>query len=466
MLCWLAVIPVLSRALHRVPSFIPFASMIRRLAMEIWPSSFLIKEYDRLYKRAALRSFSPSFASGASCPKLNILSTSLSTGELCVFSENQFLVRKRDGSSLMIPAETASVALAVASSSAYPALFSPILLNAELLFAPLDRLPEDHYLSDGGLFDNLGVDELANVVASGGVFSRVVVCDAGAAMTIDLERQPWGFFKRAIRTTDVFMNRVADGALRGLRHDSRFVLLSIHDTFDSPEVSINAEMTIGGVRTDLDKFNAHEKNLIANHGFQVADRRMYQANDDAVVGAGSGDKGYWFPEADTRRGPLADSATIRWSRLFAVTDWCTWANAALSLVLLYIFLYFAYSLSGNLHAAYLEHQRTELLALCDRIGSHRELRNVRSFADEVKEFWEIDRPVGLGMIGTTLRLHKLTPINNHLSRAIQGAAPFESLRGRITADGMYEVLASGGRYLAIGSTRPDMSNYGTKLICG
>jgi predicted acylesterase/phospholipase RssA len=416
LLSWLSVIPLLSRVFGRI-------AVLRRFAAEVWPSSFLVKEYDRFYKHATLRRFSPALDTGM--PRLYILSTSLSTGELCVFRENEFVVRKKAGPPASIPAEIAGVSLAVAASSAYPALFSPILVNAQMLLAPPDKLPEDHYLSDGGLFDNLGAVELR---ASGEVFDRVIVCDAGAAMTIDLKRQPWGFFKRAIRTTDVIMNRAADGVLAGMHDNPAFTTVSIHDTLDSREVDRNSQMTVGAVRTDLDVFDLRERNLIANHGYQVAGRAVY-ADDSATGGA-------WFPEPDAYRGPLTGSASIRWSRLFQWTDWCTWANLALAVVWLYTGTYAAYYASGAMRAAYLEHEQQEFLEAADLLANRTD-PDIVLFA--LHDFVQAERPHGLGELARLLRLHKAGRVHNGLASVLGIPAPLP-VWGVRYSDNRIEVL--------------------------
>jgi predicted acylesterase/phospholipase RssA len=421
-LCWLTIVPIVSRLFHRLPNAVAGAAIVRRAVFDVWPSSFLLKEYERLYKRALLRQMSPALRTEHPGPELHVLATSLSTGELCAFQDNRFVVHKRHGPPADVPAENAPVALVVAASSAYPALFSPILVNASMLLAPPDRLPEAHFLSDGGLFDNLGVEELKLLAASAGDFDRVIVSDAGAAMTIDLNQQRWGFFKRAIRTTDVIMSRASDGVMAGLEGNPSFTMLRIHDTFDDLHVSLNAQMTIGAVRTDLDEFNARERNLISNHGFRVASAKLYPhvAPD-----------GNWFPEREAYRGSLTGSAAVRWSRLLRWSDWSTWAILALTGFWLYLGAYTMAFFSGALRNSYLEHEHRQFLQVSDALGR---AENGSQDTPRIEEFWEAGHPPALGSVARGLRLHKSAWVHNRVFRFFSLAPPFPAFRDRILAD--------------------------------
>jgi hypothetical protein len=93
-------------------------------------------------------------------PQLHILSTNLTEGCLCSFTRNGLLmVRRQPGNTFRIDrihTGLATVAMAVAASSAFPGFFPPLELNGADVGANLGEFGR-HACTDGGIFDNLGV---------------------------------------------------------------------------------------------------------------------------------------------------------------------------------------------------------------------------------------------------------------------------------------------------------------------
>lgn len=93
-------------------------------------------------------------------PQLHMLATNVHEGCLCSFTKSGILeerrmeTRKTDFT--LIPSAMATIPMAVAASSAFPGFFPPIQLNAEDVGASEGRFPP-HILTDGGVYDNLGV---------------------------------------------------------------------------------------------------------------------------------------------------------------------------------------------------------------------------------------------------------------------------------------------------------------------
>ena len=92
-------------------------------------------------------------------PQLHLLATNLSEGCLCSFNRNGLLmVRRQPGNSFRlerIHMGLATVAMAVAASSAFPGFFPPLELTAAVVGATGDFGRQAY--TDGGVFDNLGV---------------------------------------------------------------------------------------------------------------------------------------------------------------------------------------------------------------------------------------------------------------------------------------------------------------------
>jgi predicted acylesterase/phospholipase RssA len=93
-------------------------------------------------------------------PQLHILATNLSEGCLCSFNRNGLLmVRRQPGGTFRLDrvhAGLATVAMAVAASSAFPGFFPPLELTGAEVGADAGEFGRQAY-TDGGVFDNLGV---------------------------------------------------------------------------------------------------------------------------------------------------------------------------------------------------------------------------------------------------------------------------------------------------------------------
>jgi predicted acylesterase/phospholipase RssA len=93
-------------------------------------------------------------------PQLHLLATNLSEGCLCSFNRNGLLmVRRQPGGKVRIDrihAGLATVAMAVAASSAFPGFFPPLELTGADVGASAGEFGRQAY-TDGGVFDNLGV---------------------------------------------------------------------------------------------------------------------------------------------------------------------------------------------------------------------------------------------------------------------------------------------------------------------
>ena len=68
------------------------------------------------------------------------------------------------------------------------------------------------YLTDGGIFDNLGLSAIPPVAGAGsppGPFTHILVSDASAGFDWEPDDPLSGIVSRTSRTTDILMQRVA-----------------------------------------------------------------------------------------------------------------------------------------------------------------------------------------------------------------------------------------------------------------
>lgn len=149
---------VRNRIVRRFP-FVALGSALRWITR---------RPYDRRFSRTGLlERYYSKYLYGETClyelpeyPELHLLSTNLSEGCICSFTRSGLIMQRRlPGDRVAferIQAGLATVPLAVASSSAFPAFFPPIRLKAADIGANLIAFSQQT-LTDGGVFDNLGV---------------------------------------------------------------------------------------------------------------------------------------------------------------------------------------------------------------------------------------------------------------------------------------------------------------------
>ena len=179
------------------------------------------------------------------------------------------------------PPESWDVARAVAASSCFPPVFNPLPLDL-----PPDRFkkgsgggtrapadPPDLRLSDGGLYDNLGLEPVWKN------HRTVLVSDGGAVFG---SAGDGGLFQRLGRYVDIIDNQAV--ALRKRWLISNFIDGTMAGTYWGigsatssygrggsgypPEL---VDEVIAPVRTDLDAFSEAETAVLENHGYAVAD---------------------------------------------------------------------------------------------------------------------------------------------------------------------------------------------------
>ena len=221
-------------------------------------------------------------------PQLHILATHLNTGRAGAYSVTGFRIPhvadgQRHAKEINAFSDFAGVkrirdqyiARAVAASSAFPPAFSPIRL-----------IPDDptHLLTDGGVYDNGGVNYLRDLYETGGVTATkdrmVIVSDAGREFPTELGHQYDSFLALTVRVTDTQGDRIADADSNAAKtfFEARGIpvlKLSIHDVIEPfpgwpSNHSEKVQELLGMMRTELDKFSAEEVFVLYRHGYLVA----------------------------------------------------------------------------------------------------------------------------------------------------------------------------------------------------
>jgi NTE family protein len=218
----------------------------------------------------------------ADSPTFVFNATNLQTGRSFRFSK-PYMGDYRIG---LIRNPTVGLATAVTASSAFPPFLSPVVLDDPGRFeavegADLNGRPEYTkrlYLSDGGVYDNLGLETVWNR------YQTVLVSDAGAPFgignTVETDwvkqtlraldvatDQARGLRKRAL--IDDFKRNVRSGTYWGI--DTRIANYQLADALPCADQTVQP---LAKIRTRLNPFNDQEQEQLINWGYALCDAAM------------------------------------------------------------------------------------------------------------------------------------------------------------------------------------------------
>jgi predicted acylesterase/phospholipase RssA len=153
--------------------------------------------------------------------------------------------------------EKVSIGTAIASSSAVPILFDPISLTVN---------NETVKLSDGGLYDNMG---LSSLIAD--ECSHIIVSDGSGQLKV--HKDPSTFRLDVLgRVTEVLMNRTREGEYKMAKSLKELGVLNGLAIFHmEAESSMDKELQekLSLVRTDLDAFHELESEALVYAGYKI-----------------------------------------------------------------------------------------------------------------------------------------------------------------------------------------------------
>lgn len=186
--------------------FIMLICLIVKLQFKLFPTSEIIEQIydDMFFKKSKLPDL-------PDAPILVINSTNLQSARLFYFTKNEISDSTYDNTwggtkRRVFKHEQFPIAKAVMCSSSVPSLFTPIVLDSNLLLDPNDFDTIKPVLVDGGVYDNQGIHKLTHVT---GQFEckSVVVSDAGNQLPFSVSYET-NILTLLMRTVDVFMTRI------------------------------------------------------------------------------------------------------------------------------------------------------------------------------------------------------------------------------------------------------------------
>jgi NTE family protein len=252
-------------------------------------ANFLARKYEPLFGRSLGELPTP----GPHSPRFVFCATNVRTGACWHFHSGP-AARMGDFYRGYCDATGVRVSDAVAASSAFPPGFSALRLpiGSEMVFAREDPWGEtrvesvkrpfvlgpDVLLTDGGVYDNLGVEPVWRT------YKTLLVSDAGRPFA-SVENSGQGIIRRLKRATDISIEQV--GAVRRRWLVEEFLggrrngaIWTIHSRLpDFPVTSAQGYpegicKLIHTVRTDLDAFSPAEIGCLVNHGYSLADAAL------------------------------------------------------------------------------------------------------------------------------------------------------------------------------------------------
>jgi predicted acylesterase/phospholipase RssA len=240
-------------------------------------SKILERQYAYLYKNAPLRSLGQS----DTAPSIALNCTSLTTGIGCYFNKEGFIWYDigDDGKAerRAIVASSLPLAYAVAASSAFPPLFPPVEISYKILGSDVRRFRNAFQLTDGGVYDNLGIYNLAVKDAP----ATLIISIAEGNFDDQIDKHYTFFVGRNVRANDLLMRQVSALRLSGLVGDQPVIIDIKQEVPRGGSQSILLEemqRCLTNIRTDLDAFTNDEVAALIAHGYTVARQKLIGDN--------------------------------------------------------------------------------------------------------------------------------------------------------------------------------------------
>jgi predicted acylesterase/phospholipase RssA len=309
-------------------------------------------------------------------PRLYLLATNLSEGRLCSFGRDGLSMICREGEQAFrvdrIPIGLATVAMAVAASSAFPGFFPPMVLSGAEVSARAGEYGRQAY-TDGGVFDNLGVRMFRFLSLSAAKDQRpwngVLVSDVGKPFEVLSNTRAGGLIRTAMRATDIVMDRVWQLENETFTGTPGFAFARVTDVVEPTEdpTALHPEIQrqLANVRTDLDRFSDLEISCLVRQGYCVGRKTcrahpelfgtnlpdnppwdpIHEAVAPAATAVGSPTSVYGRghqPAAVTRDARALHASAVRriWSKVLDHRDWLSYVYVPILIPLLVLLPYF------------------------------------------------------------------------------------------------------------------------------
>jgi NTE family protein len=228
----------------------------------------LAATYDRdLFNGATLKDL-------ATGPRLYLNATNLATGNMFFFVTGGGLAAEMGEHELgVVPAPDFKLSRAVAASSAFPPVFPPLRLDADTYTHA--SVVEYVTLTDGGVYDNMGVNPLLRVARN--ALDYVIVSDGGKPFAIDEHPTDSGLIVLKA-SLGIMMEQIRGLEFDRLQH--RFLAKlgpkPLWFSIDSKEGEVQAgdAAFASAISTNLQRLSDDEMTVLARHGGGLVESRV------------------------------------------------------------------------------------------------------------------------------------------------------------------------------------------------
>jgi predicted acylesterase/phospholipase RssA len=283
-------------------------------------TSLLAAHFDDLYHGSTFAQLSHQL-------ELHILTTSLTTGALCKFTNKTFEIV---GGKASASIDSMKVSFGVSASAAFPPLFPAVPINNDILNCTKGEFDREYYLTDGGVVDNLGIQELIRQATArskpGGL---LIVSNASAILDWEVDNKYSTILSvsRNVRANDIMMSHLASVTLHDINVPGhQLCIVDIHGKPDSDDelcaLTAKDRLVVRKIPTDINSFSEAEALALRRHGYAESRKalRAIQIPSLALRSAIE-DLPLCPPIADLR---LENRKGRKWNRLFAPGDVATW----------------------------------------------------------------------------------------------------------------------------------------------
>jgi len=224
--------------------------------------------YDRdLFHGATLKDL-------AAGPRLYLNSTNLATGNMFFFVAGGGLAAEMGEHELgVVPAPDFKLSRAVAASSAFPPVFPPLRLDPDIY--PHAGAVDYVTLTDGGVYDNMGINPVLRVVRN--ALDYVIVSDGGKPFAIDDRPTDSGLIVLKA-SLGIMMEQIRGLEFDRLQH--RFLAKlgpkPLWFSIDSKEGEAQSgdAAFASSISTNLQRLSDDEMNVLGRHGGALVEARL------------------------------------------------------------------------------------------------------------------------------------------------------------------------------------------------
>ncbi len=389
----------------------------------------LQQKYDELFGNAC-------FADLKACtrqPEIHILATSLTTGALCRFTNSEFEILSDEHTRVSIT--QLKVSLAVAASSAFPPFFPPVIMNHEVLKCHERQFYTTHFLADGGIFDNLALEELLRVAAEWPREKGILIV-SNASSNFD-----WRIGKkyasllslpRNIRANEIMMQRISTLEMRicedGCPEICKIEIGKELSQRDNPEaLPVEMQRAIWNIRTDLDRFSDTEVSALIWQGYVEARSALGQKGIALQQKLSSIPLGHIPKPESTELGVVEAARRQRWVRL-GLPVWGVVAS-----ILLWICTAWILSFAGTLWEHRYEFRQQE--------ATQAHLREAASAYEQAKN--EVEQKLGMRVYAVQIMDAANRPVANAKVRVTFDDSSGVKQEGRTDPKGFFHFTADG-----------------------